>query len=328
MRTAIVTLMLVLGSVPTARAQNSAWADKLFKGVTEHDFGNVPRGAQLHHRFYLTNIYAVDLQLINVRTSCGCVTATPATKVVRTKQTTYIDVNMDARKFTGAKAISIYVTVGPEYVSTATLKVSANSRADVVFNPGQINFGVVAKGQKAQQVIDVEYAGVLAWQVTEVSAGTAPLDVALAELYRRPGQVGYRLTVTLKPEAPAGQLKYELHVKTNDKLSPVLPVLVEATVQAALSVSPTLVALDRVKVNEARTQKVIVRGNKPFRILAVAGQGDGVSAAFDRATTTMHIVTVTFRPAMPGSVSKPLQIKTDLDGQTSATVTVEATAAE
>ena len=54
---------------------------------------------------------------------------------------------MDARRFTGPKTVTIHVTVGPEYTSTATLQVSANSRSDVVFNPGEVNFGVVPHGR-------------------------------------------------------------------------------------------------------------------------------------------------------------------------------------
>ena len=77
----------------------------------------------------------------------SCVTVTPSVQVLQAKETAYLDVTMDARRFTGPKTVSIYVTVGPQYVSTATLQVTAHSRADVVFNPGEVNFGVVSAGQ-------------------------------------------------------------------------------------------------------------------------------------------------------------------------------------
>jgi hypothetical protein len=328
MRHALLALALAATSAATAAAQTTAWADKLFKGNLSHDFGNVPRGAQLAHRFPLTNIYAVDLQIINVRTSCGCATATPAVRLLKSRQTSYIDVTMDARKFTGPKNISVYITVGPEYTSTATLRVSANSRADVVFNPGQISFGIVSRGDSPKQTIDIEYAGVLPWKITEVVKDAAPLDVTFAELYRRSGQVGYRVTVALKDSAPAGPLRHELQLKTNDRASPLLTVLVEATVQAALSVAPAVVAMDTLKVGESKTQQVVVRGNKPFRIVAIDGQGDGVSAVLPSAAAAVHRVTIKCEPAKAGALSKQLTIKTDLDKDATATVTVEATVTE
>jgi hypothetical protein len=324
MRKTVVALALMACCSPAARAQTGAWADKLFKGHLTHDFGNVPRGAQLHHRFPLTNIYAVDLELVNIRASCGCVTVTPAIKLLKPKQSSYVDVVMDARKFTGSKTISIYITVGPEYTSTATLKVTANSRADVVFNPGEINFGVISRGQTVKQTIDVEYAGVVPWQITGVVKDNAPLDVSYAELYRREGQVGYRITVALKTNAPAGALRYQVQLKTNDRASPVLPVLVEATVQSLVTVAPDVVAMDTLQVNETRTQLVVVRASKPFRIVAIEGQGEGISVEVPAQVGRVHRLTVKCRPTKKGNLSRQLTIKTDLDQDATATVTVEA----
>jgi hypothetical protein len=328
MSRALIALLLVAGSSPAAPAQTTAWADKMFKGTTSHDFGTVPRGAQLTHRFPMTNIYAVDLQIVNVRSSCGCATVTPGTRLLKSKQSSYIEVLMDARKFTGQKTISIYVTVGPEYTSTATLKVSAYSRADVVFNPGEINFGVVPGGKKVTQAIDVEYAGALPWQITAAVTGKSPLAVKISELYRRPGQVGYRLFVTLKANAAVGPLKHDLQLKTNDKVSPLLHVLVEGTVQAALTVAPAVVAMDNMVVGDVKTQRVIVRGNKPFRIRTVEGLGDGLTATLPENPAPVHYLSIKYQPAKAGRLNKVLTIKTDLNGGSAATFTVEAKVTE
>src|SRR5262249_44407575 len=142
-----------------AAAQSTAWADKLFKGTTSHDFGVVARGAQLQHKFAITNIYAVPLEITNIRSTCGCLTATPTKSRLQPQEVGYLDISMDGRRFSGPKVINIYLTVGPEFVSTATLKVTANARADVVFNPGEANFGVVPRGQTPTQLVEVEYAG-------------------------------------------------------------------------------------------------------------------------------------------------------------------------
>jgi hypothetical protein len=334
MRTVVVALMLSAGQTLTAQAQNPAltgpWADKLFKGAISHDFGTVPRGAQLTHRFTLTNLYAVDLQIVNIRSSCGCVTTTvtPASRLLKSKQTGFIDVLMDTRKFSGAKTIMIYVTVGPEYTSTATLKVSAFSRGDVVLNPGEVNFGIVPKGLSVNQVVDVEYAGVVPWQITEVVKHNAPLDVELTELYRHPGRVGYRLLFTLKANAPSGPLKREVQLKTNDKISPILPILVEATIQPSLTVAPSVVAMDSLSRNETKMQRVVVRGNKPFQILAIEGLGDGITAVVPKTLGTVHFVTIKCQPTKVGMLSKQLVIKTNLEDEATTTMTIEANVTE
>src|SRR5260370_20326979 len=121
---------------------------------------------------------------------------------------------MDARLFTGHKTVDIKVSVGPEFISTAVLKVTANSRADLVFNPGEISFGTVTAGQSAEKTIDVDYAGTLDWKVSEIVAKDLPLDVTLEKLNRSSGQVGYRVGAKLKNDAPVGQLKEEIYLQT------------------------------------------------------------------------------------------------------------------
>src|SRR5208337_4896026 len=234
MRHAVLALLILLEGAAFAPAHNHEWAEKLFaQGGTSHDFGNVPRGAVLSYRFPITNLYAVPLRITDVRISCSCVTATPSVQALQPKETGYINVTMDGRRFTGPKTVTIYVTVGPQYISTATLQVSANCRADIVFNPGQVVFGVVPSGQARTLPIDIEYAGALEWKITGIAEHTTPLETRLEQVYRRaPGQsaafeVGYRLHVTLKPNAPAGTGRWELLLQTNDPGSPTVPVLVE-----------------------------------------------------------------------------------------------------
>jgi hypothetical protein len=327
MKHALVALFVVAVAGPSSQAQ-SPWAEKMFKEGLNHDFGSVPRGAQLSHRFVITNIYAVPMVITEVKSGCGCVTATPAKRVVEPRESTTIDVNMDARRFTGLKTVGITVTVGPDYISTAQLRVSANSRADIVFNPGQVSFGTVTRGQAASQVIDVEYAGVLDWQVTEASAKDLPVEVALGELYRRPGQVGYRVRVTLKADAPVGTLKGDLFLKTNDPASPLLPVLVEGVVQSNITVAPAALSLGTVKIGETLTRRVVVRGNKPFRVLGVEGLGDGMQLDPKPSDAPAPVQVVSFKCVFtkPGEFKHEVKIKTDLQ-DTPVVVTIDGSAA-
>ncbi len=327
MRHALIALIVAGFAAPAASAQ-SAWAEKMFKGQLSHDFGSVPRGAQLSHRFVITNIYAVRMEITSVKSGCGCVTATAAKRVLEPRESTTIDVNMDARRFTGPKTVGITITVGPDYISSAQLRVSANSRADIVFNPGQVSFGTVTRGQTASQVIDVEYAGALDWRVTEASAKDLPVDVTLSELYRRPGQVGYRVKVTLKADAPVGPIKGDLYLTTNDTASKVLPVLIEGMVQSNITVAPAAVSLGNVKIGETLTRRVVVRGNRPFRILQVEGLGAGVTVDPPTNADAKPVQIVTFKCHLTqaGPFKYEAKIKTDLQ-DAPVTVPIDGSAA-
>ncbi len=235
---------------------------------------------------------------------------------------------MDASRFVGAKTVLIHVTVGPEFTSTAQLRVSAHSRADIVFNPGQINFGQATRGQTPTQKIDVEYAGTLAWQVKEVVVPqNLPVNVVASEKYREPGRVGYRLETTLKADAPPGVIKEFIYLKTNDPNAPMVPLLIEANVIAALSVTPGTLSLGTVKANEQLTRRVVVRANKPFKILEVAGIDDAITlgARLDKPDATT-VQTVTFRCKFTklGDFKQELKIKTDVQ-DAPVTVIIEGT---
>jgi len=320
---AMIAVLFVTGT--EVRAQ--AWADKMFKDGLVHDFGVVPRGAQLFHKFTITNIYAVKMEITSIRSGCGCVSATSATKILEPKQSTTIDVSMDGRRFNGVKTVALYITVGPEFVSTAELRVTATSRSDVVFNPGQISFGVVSQGQKAEQYVEVEYAGALDWKVTEIVAKDLPVEASIKETYRKPGQVGYQLQVAMKPDTKPGTIKDFIYLKTNDPTSPMISVLVEGTVQSSLTVSPAILALGTVKTEDMLTRRVVVKGSKPFQILGVDGLGDGVELGGSLNKEPAPVQTITFKCAFrqSGDFRKQLMIKTDAQ-DSPLMVTIEGSA--
>jgi hypothetical protein len=314
--TRFATSVVLLAAIGTASApaQSPSWADKMFKDGLTKDFGNQPHGAQLTHTFTITNIYAVQMEITSIKSSCGCLTATAKKRVLAPRESTTIDVLMDTKRFTGPKTFNVRVTVGPEYISSTELVLKANSRADIVFNPGQVNFGTVTRGQAPTQAVEVEYAGTQNWQITEVVAKDVPFTVSHSETYRRPGGVGYRLTVALKADAPTGTHRHNVFLKTNDTASPLVPVLVEATVQSPLTVSPEVLSLGAVKVGTPLVRRVVVRGTKPFHVTGVEGVGDGFDLAEPLASADQPVQFVTFKchPGKEGSFRREMKIKTTL----------------
>jgi hypothetical protein len=331
MRKALLAVLFLAPGTAVAQAENGPWADNLFLDARKvpalnQDFGTVPRGTLLYHRFPATNIYNVPLE-ITVTIGCHCVSATPLTQTLKPNQKGQIDITMDTRRFSGAKTVNLRIAVsGPNAFSSTNLRVSATSRADIVLNPGQISFGLVARGlRSAEQTLDVEYAGVLDWHVLGVDRASAPLDVAYEEIYRRPGQVGYRVHVSVKAEAPPGPLKREVFLKTNDPATPLVPILVEGNIQAALTVAPNPVQLGSLKVGESITRLVLVRGPKPFHVTAVEGLQNGLTAELPAAATLVQVVKIKCQPATAGDLRQQLRIKTDFDPDTPLPLLIEGT---
>src|SRR5687768_9577251 len=105
-----VALLVLAAATPSVHAQSTPWAQKIFVGVTSHDFGNCPHGAHLKHRLPIKNIYAVPLEITEFRASCGCLSWVPSSKVLKPKEEGYIEIVMDASKFKGPKTVQLFVT--------------------------------------------------------------------------------------------------------------------------------------------------------------------------------------------------------------------------
>lgn len=318
-RVGTMIVMVFVFLAPVASAQDQAgWAHKLLtvdsKPSTEHDFGSVPKGALLQTQFLVTNPYAVPLT-IQTRVSCDCVTVTASKQTLQSRDTGYLDILMDTRRFNGPKVVTVFFTVvHPQYTSTALLTIKANCRTDVTLNPGAINFGIVPRGQVVQAALDVDYAGIRDWQVTG-AAKNELFDVAFSEKYRQPGRTGYRVTLTLKQDAPAGSYKRELMLSTNDPAGPTVPVPFDVTVQSPLAVFPDTVKFLGSKIGTASEYKLSVRGNgKPFKITEVEGLSDGLSFAEpipSAEARPVHLLTLKWTPMVVGNMQKKIILKTD-----------------
>jgi hypothetical protein len=284
----------------------------------------VAAGSKLVYSFPIKNIYAVPLKITKIKPSCGCVTASANKDQFQPHEEGSVDVVMDARNFRGPKTVFIEVTVGPEFISTASLRVTANARSDVVMN-GDLNFGPVTQGQQLEKSVDIEYAGPLDWRLELVRPEKAPFTVTLDPIYKKPGGVGYRLKAKLNADAPPGILKHDLFLKTNDPTSDVLIVSLDGNVRTPLQVTPSQVNLKTVKLGELRTYKVQVLGPRPFRITKISGDGPEISADVPQQSLPYHTLTVRCQPQSLGELRRTLTIMTDLDQNASVTVSIQAT---
>ena len=111
-----------------------------------------------------------------------------------------------------------------------------------------------------------------------VSASRA-LAGQLVETARNESTVQYTLTLSLKPDAPAGIIRDEIRLLTNDPETASIPIPVTALIRGDLVASPSVLALGRVTSAGGAQGRFLVRASKPFTIVSVEGTGDGFSVA-------------------------------------------------
>lgn len=310
-----------LGNSSAIAAGN--WASSLFNEHS-HDFGPVARGAIVRHPFVLTNRFAEPITIVDIRVSCGCTSARASSSSVPPGGQAIIEAQMDTRNFVGDRpaVITIVLARANGQQTEARLRVRSRILSDIVLNPGAMDFGTVSSGQPASQTLTIDRIGAPGWKVERMIASqrlSQVVDAQIVETTRSGQNVGYQLTVSLRADAPAGPIREEIRILTNDRESPVVPVLVAAEIRGALSASPSLLALGRANSSDGVQGRFLVRGTRPFAITKIEGEGDGftIEAAEPNTRKAIQILTVTYQPdgSAVGEISRSFRVHTDLSDE-------------
>jgi hypothetical protein len=178
-----------------------------------------------------------------------------------------------------------------------------------------LDFGAVGKGQSPNLVLTIDRLGAPDWRIARMVTTSKSISASLQETKRSAAGVSYALTVSVRSEAPAGALRDEIRLLTNDRETPVVPVLVTALIRGEVTASPSTLSLGNVISGAAVQGRYIVRGSKPFAIASIEGNGDGFTLAADQEKKTIHLLTLSYRPeqgSTRGDLKRGFRVHTDL----------------
>ena len=307
---ALVGHVLVFGWTICAHAQDLNWAQKMFEKQS-HDFGTVARGSDVRYRFKVSNLYEEDVHISDVRTTCGCSAAKPTKYKLPSRDVAYIEVTMNTRRFIRRKDSNLIVTFDAPLYTEVRIPLTVYIRTDIVLNPGAENFGAVDFGSPAQRKIEIAYAGRSDWAIQSVKTNSKHLSAQVVETGRGNGLVNYNLMVTLEPTTPVGLFRQQIVLVTNDANSPYVPVLVQARIEADVTVTPTVVSLGRMVPGQRKTVNVVLRGKKPFALEKIECKPDKMSfnVQLGKVTKKIHVLPITLTPPeSPGKFTEEFMV--------------------
>lgn len=322
---------LVSAGLAPLAAMADDWPKLLFK-TTFHDFGTVARGAVAEYRFQMENPYVEDVHIDKVRSTCGCTKATFTKQLLKTYETSEIVATLDTRRFLGQRDASIEVFFDKPFTAVFRLRVTSYIRSDVVFEPGEVQFGSVFQGQRVKKQVSVSYAGRATWKVVVAGTDSRCLGLEIAETSRsvdpqtKVGKVMYDLGITLKEDAPTGYFKDLVVLQTDDanQQTARIPLTVEGLVVPSLSVNPSVVMFDTVRAGETVSKNIVLSGQKPFRIVEVKGPDTRFHFTTPKTAKPYQVILVEFQAGdSPGKISGKIRIQTDLPGAPPMEVSVD-----
>ena len=318
MRKATVVAALLGMALAGGPAWATEWAEKMF-AESEHDFGTVARAATAEYEFKLTNLYAEDVRITGVRSSCGCtsVWVKDNKRVLKTHETGAIVAHINSDKFLGSKGATITVTLDRPYPAQAQLRVRTYIRDDVALRPGSVQLGSVKQGTAAERSIEVLCPSQGGLRPVDVRSANPHVTARLVPAQGAWGQSTYRLVVRLDERAPAGLVQGQLMLLLSDRRTQI-PVPVAGRVVAGVTVSPERLLIGSVDPGGEVRRMVIVRGTTPFRITEVWSESDAfrLAAPDEESAKPVHVIPVTFAAGdRPGQVVGTIYIETDQGGE-------------
>lgn len=146
--------------------------------------------------------------------------------------------------------------------------------------------------------LSIKYAGRDDWQIREVRSPREFLQGSVRELHRGGGRVDYELVVALAPQTPAGAIREQLQLITDDTSNPYVPVQVTANVEADIVVATPEVALGALTPGVEKTFRVILRGRKPFSIEGIDCESplECFKVKLSKEPKSVHILPLTVVP--------------------------------
>ena len=317
----LVSLLLCATLQTSALAESQSMVEE-----TTHDFGVVPRGTILKHQFRIHNPLTSPMRVAGVRTSCVCSSAAVSRTQIAPGQSAVVAVTVDTHKFSGPRTFTIYVTIDEPFLEEFRFMVQATSRDEITLEPGELNFGRIVRGSKAEARVRIEYYGFGAWAVTGVDNDNGYLLPELKQVPPTAGRIAYELKVSLRSDIPIGAWHADLWLTTTDPNQPKIRVPLVVEVAGALTATPKELDFGRVSGGDGITRRIVIRGTSPFKVVRIQGADDvvEVSNGGDKPRR-VHVLRVRVHPEqLSGELERTIRVITDRPGQESVSFTVHA----
>ncbi|RME73214.1 MAG: DUF1573 domain-containing protein [Planctomycetota bacterium] len=278
------------------------------------DFGKVVAGSVIERQFGFRNVGDAPLVIRRVKASCGCTAAVGTREPIPPGGSGRIEVRFESGDRRGLQQVQIYVTsndptqkdIGP-YTSVLTLRGEIISLLDIL--PLTVYFPPAPAGKPLQaevRVLPTDRPAVAPLAVTTTSrfvhARTAPL--------RSGKRTGFRLFVSIDPDAPRGRIDERVHVRTDHPRQPEITIPVLGSLHGPITAFPDRIQLPpNLERPEASVVLERVAGEGPIEVVALEAPPQLLAEA--HAIVPGRRTEITVRPAPdapPGPFSGTLRI--------------------
>ena len=162
------------------------------------------------------------------------------------------------------------------------------------------------------RTLGITYRKLQRFEIRDAAAGTDFVKPSAKLLRRDHGEVTYEISATLKPGLDTGTWTTDLVFNTTSAQLPQIRLPLYVDVVAAVTATPAQVQFPVVKVGDTKEMAVVVKSDKPFKIVDVKGSDGPVTAEADGAESKQaHVLRIVYHPDKAGDMAKTITVVTD-----------------
>jgi hypothetical protein len=296
--------------------------------VTNYDFQVRWAGETIKYAFVFTNTGDQTLEIKDVRTSCGCTTASNWTRTVGPGQMSEIPIQFNSANFNGPVAKFVTVTSNDPIQPSVNLKLSGTVKKAIDLRPSYIYFVTTAE-PKTNEVRTVRIVNQTDGPLTlsEPVCTNRAFEVTSNPVV--PGKE-YELTVRIRSPLSEGVTQGRITLQTSITNYPAITLNVLAMVQPLIRTSPTEIYLPEGPLGSPLRRAVTLRNNGTNRVSFTEPQinAEGVEIqAQESEPGQASSFTLTFPAGFKAPAGRPLEftVRTSLPQKPVVRVPVKLT---
>ncbi|MFO0973017.1 MAG: DUF1573 domain-containing protein [Phycisphaerae bacterium] len=272
----------------------------------DYDFGTVWAGKNIEHSFQVRNPGKQELQIFDVKPTCGCTAVPNYQRVIKPGETGAVGVLLNTSHQRDKIEKSLEVVTNEPGSPKRWLKLHGTVRTVAKFDPiGQNYFnGINETPNMERDLIVTNTSGMPLKLELEPPSPAATFEASIAENKAKPGQE-FTVHVKAKGPFPEGSTNQALIFRTNIPESPMWQLDLSAFRPPRIQVNPPKMLVDgNQRVEQKRPLTVINNGNVPLDVLSVKASHPAFNPVITKKDTKFTTIEVTipafYRPTMAG----------------------------
>jgi len=254
---------------PSQGTEQKGKAPKIVLEETLFNFGEMHQETKSTHIFKIKNTGDADLEIKDIKTSCGCTAAMVSKNIILPGETGDLNVIFSSKRFQGEVTRQITLVTNDPANETSVIKIKALVKALLEVNPAYLNFGRITEAKS--QTMDVKLKNMTNEVMTLDSITSENKDITIGKYDKdlNPG-LGVTIPVTytssVKPERPGVAGSIVIQIKgSNEKV--LIPFSLQIVGEVQLK--PKNLSFNVVKKGETPAKVITIenRGEKEVTIL-------------------------------------------------------------